>query len=129
MDKFLKNIDDAEKHSIAIDFDGVIHRNSKGFHTGLIYDKVIEGSKDSLEILSKKYTLIIYTCKANPDRPLVDGKTGTELVEEWLDQKDMLQYIDRIVWGKPNAKFYIEDKAIRFENWNQTLSDIEKYDQ
>ena len=38
-----------ELRNIAIDFDGVIHKNSKGFHDGTIYDEPLEGAKDSLE--------------------------------------------------------------------------------
>ena len=32
-----------ENTQIGIDFDGVIHKNSKGFHDGTIYDEPIEG--------------------------------------------------------------------------------------
>ena len=76
---------DKEQHEkntkqLAIDFDGVIHKSSKSFHDGTIYDNPIDGVEEALKKLSKDYTLIIYTCKANPDRPLVNGKTGIELI-------------------------------------------------
>ena len=35
------------------------------------------------------YDLVIYTCKATPTRPLVNGKTGIELVWEWLEKHDV----------------------------------------
>lgn len=110
--------------TLAIDFDGVIHKNSKGFHDGTIYDEPISGTKEALEFLSKKFTLIIYTCKANSNRPLVNGKTGTELIWEWLEKHDMSKYISEITWEKPHALFYIDDRAIRFTNWEQTLNDM-----
>ena len=106
---------------LAIDFDGVIHKSSKSFHDGTIYDEPVEGAGEALKKLSKDYTLIIYTCKANPDRPLVNGKTGIELIWEWLDKYNLSQYINEITYGKPNAKYYIDDKGIRFINWNMTL--------
>ena len=109
---------------LAIDFDGVIHRSSKSFYDGTIYDEPVDGVEDALKRLSKDYTLMIYTCKANPDRPLVDGKTGIELIWEWLDKYNLSQYINDIVYGKPNAKFYIDDKGIRFIDWNQTMDEI-----
>ena len=74
-----------ETYQIGIDFDGVVHRCSKGYYDCTIYDEPIEGSYAALEELSKRYTVIVYTCKAKPDRGLVNGKTGTELVWEWLN--------------------------------------------
>ena len=63
-------------NQLAIDFDGVIHKNSKGFFDGTVYDEPINGVKDALEQLSKKYKIVIFTCKVKPDRPLINGKTG-----------------------------------------------------
>ena len=128
INKEIERINQDEKNTIAIDFDGVIHKNSKGFHDGTIYDDVIEGSYESLEEISKKYKIVLFTCKANPNRPKVNEKTGIELVEEWLREHDMYKFVDRVVWGKPNAKFYIDDKGIRFTNWKQTLEDMENYE-
>ena len=48
---FKKTVGSEEKNTIAIDFDGVIHKNSKGFHDGTIYDEPIEGVKKGLEYL------------------------------------------------------------------------------
>ena len=81
----------------------------------------MENVKKGLEYLSKSYKLVVYTCKANPDRPLIDGKTGTELIWEWMEKYDLSKYVSDIVYGKPNAKYYIDDKAICFIDWNQIL--------
>lgn len=113
-----------ENSTLAIDFDGVIHKNSKGFHDGTIYDEPISGAKEALKFLSKKFTLIIYTCKTTPERPLVNGKTGTELIWEWLKKYDMDKYISEITGIKPIALFYVDDKAIRFNNWEDTINEI-----
>ena len=109
---------------LAIDFGGVIHKSSKSFHDGTIYDDPVNGVEEALERLSEDYTLIIYTCKADPDRPLINGKTGIELIWEWLDKYNLSQYINDIVYGKPNAKYYIDDKGIRFTDWNQTIKEV-----
>ena len=111
--------------TIAIDFDGVIHKNSKGFHDGTIYDDLLPSTKEALEFLSKKYKLIIYTCKATPERPLVNGKTGVELIWEYLEKHDLAKFIDSITNKKPWALFYIDDKAIRFDSWKQILNEID----
>lgn len=112
-----------ESDTIAIDFDGVIHKNSKGYHDGTIYDEIITGSFESLKKLSSKYKIILFTCKANPNRPLVDGKTGTELVWEYLKKHNMNQFIEDVVWGKPNAIQYIDDKGYKFTSWEEYWSE------
>ena len=115
-----------DNNTIAIDFDGVIHKNSKGFHDGTIYDEPIEDVKKGLEYLSKSYKLVIYSCKANPDRPLINGKTGTKLIYDWLCKHKLDSYIYNIVYTKPNAVAYVDDKGIRFENWDDTLKVLER---
>ena len=74
--------------------------------------------------ISKKYKIVIYTAKAKKDRPLINGKTGIELVWEWLKKYDIDQYIQEVTAEKPRAICYIDDKAIRFIDWNQTLDDL-----
>jgi len=114
-----------EQINVGIDFDGVIHKCSKGYYDGTIYDDPIPGSKEALEKLSDKYNIIIHTCKARTDRGLINGKTGIELVWEWLEKHDMAQYINKVTAEKPRARFYIDDKAVRFVDWQKTIEDIE----
>jgi hypothetical protein len=123
MDYLNKVIKD-ESQVIAIDFDGVIHSFELGFHDGTIYGTPIPGSIEAIKKISKKYKIVIYTAKAKKDRPLINGKTGIELVWEWLKKYDIDQYIQEITAEKPRAICYIDDKAIRFIDWNQTLNDL-----
>jgi len=111
-----------ETVNISIDFDGVIHKNSKGFYDGTIYDEPIPGSYKALESISKKYNIIVCTCKAKPDRGLVNGKTGIEMVWEWLRKYDMDQFVTKVTAEKPRAVVYIDDKGTRFENWSDTIN-------
>ena len=120
---FIKYVSTSEK-TIALDFDGVIHNDIKGFHDGTIYGTPIEGTKDALIELSKSYKLVIYSCKSNPNRPLINNKTGTELIWEWFEQWDMKQYISDVVINKPNALLYIDDRGLKFESWNQIMRQI-----
>ena len=126
MDYLNKVIKD-ESQVIAIDFDGVIHSFELGFHDGTIYGTPIPGSIESIKKISKKYKIVIYTAKAKKDRPLINGKTGIELVWEWLKKYDIDQYIQEVTAEKPRAICYIDDKAIRFIDWNQTLNDFIKF--
>ena len=122
--EFDKKQHERNTKQLAIDFDGVIHKSSKSFYDGTIYDDPVDGVEEALKQLSRDYTLIIYTCKANPERPLINSKTGTELIWDWLRKYELDSYIDDIVYGKPNAKYYIDDKAIKFINWNQVIGEI-----
>ena len=121
LNEFLDMVKDTEKSQLGLDFDGVIHKNSKGFHDGTIYDEPLEGAIEGVKYLNEKlgYDLVIYSCKANPDRPLINGKNGIELVWEWLDKHGIKQNVKDVTYIKPNAVAYIDDKGIRFESWKQ----------
>jgi len=109
-------------HQIAIDFDGVIHGNSRGFYDGTIYDSPVEGSLDAIKwFKSKGYDIVLFTAKVKPDRPLVKNKTGEELIWEWLRKYEVDNFIKEITCEKPRAICYIDDKGIRFESWKKTL--------
>lgn len=113
-------------NTIAIDFDGVIHNDNLGFHDGTCYGELIPGTKESLRNLASQHKIVIFTAKAKKDRPLINGKTGIELVEEWLFKHELLQYISEITSDKPRAILYIDDKAYRFDDWKGTIEFIEK---
>jgi hypothetical protein len=114
-----------EERTISIDFDGVIHNDSLGWHDGTIYGEPIVGSLESIKKLAENYKLVLFTAKAKPDRPLVDGKTGVELIWEWLEKYNIKDCFSEITAEKPRCLFYIDDKAIRFINWETALKDIE----
>ena len=127
VDDYKQMVDKEDEGVIAVDFDGVIHKGSKGFHDGTVYDVPVENVKKGLEVLSKHHKLLIYSCKANPKRVLVNGKTGVELIWDWLKKYELDHFITDVVHGKPNALLYIDDKGYRFENWNDTIKFIESF--
>ena len=115
-----------EKINIGIDFDGVIHKCSKGYYDGTIYDEPIDGSYEAIEKISKEYTIIVYTAKAKPDRGLVNGKNGTELVWEWLEKHGMAKFVSKVTSEKPRAVCYIDDKAVEFKDWNGCIEKLKQ---
>ena len=110
-----------EGNNLSIDFDGVIHNFDKGYHDGTCYGDPLPGSLDALRSLSKKYRIIIFTAKAKPSRPLVNGMTGVELVAHWLERHGVRDCVAEITAEKPRAFLYIDDNAYRFSNWTDTL--------
>jgi hypothetical protein len=107
--------------SISIDFDGVLHDDCKGFHDGTCYGEPIPGALEALKLLSQDYDIIIFSAKARKDRPLVHGKTGIQHICEWLERHGVLEYVTDITSDKPRSLLYIDDKAVRFTTWKQTL--------
>ena len=107
---------------IAIDFDGVLHRYSKGWNGGIIYDKPVEGTKKALESLKEKgFTIYIYTGRTNSQFRHQGEKDQVLAIEKWLKKYEIP--FDK-VWldGKPAAKIYLDDRAVRFNgNWEDIL--------
>ena len=68
----------------------------------------------------------MFTAKAKSDRPLVNGKTGVELIWDWLEKYNLSSYIKLVTAEKPRAAAYIDDKAIHFSNWKSTINKIEE---
>ena len=113
-----------QEENLAIDFDGVVHTFDKGWHDGTCYGEPINGSIEAIKELSNKYNIIIHTAKVKEDRPLVGGKSGIDLVKDWIDKHGLTSYVSEITCEKPRAKYYIDDKAIHFTSWKDTLEKI-----
>lgn len=103
--------------TIAVDFDGVIHRYRFGYGK---FDEPMEGAAESLaKILDQGWSIVIHS--ACPEGEI---KKWCFLNNFWiLMGKDGTWNKNVSYWAKPPAKFYIDDRAIRFISWK----DIEKY--
>ena len=64
----------------------------------------------------------MYTANAKPDRGLVNGQTGIELVWDWLKKHDMAKFVSKVTAEKPRAVCYIDDKAVEFYNWEDCMN-------
>tara|TARA_B100000315_G_scaffold233643_1_gene246916 strand:- start:287 stop:679 length:393 start_codon:yes stop_codon:yes gene_type:complete len=126
-DEYRNKVNKEESRTIAIDFDGVIHNDYKGFHDGTIYGNLIKGTKEAIELLANDYRIVIFSAKAKMDRPLVDGKSGSDLIIEFLIKYGIDKYISEVTAEKPRALAYIDDKAIEFNgNWNHVIEKLKK---
>ena len=124
------------KNTIAVDFDGVIHKYSRGWDDGSIYDKPVEGVHKALMELMRDYWVYIFTTRS------------VGAVKDWMNE---------VFWGagemgfgtvampegthfwqggkgdeiavsnrKLPAEFYIDDRGIKFINWEKTLKEIKE---
>ena len=78
-------------------------------------------TREFFKLLSKNFRIIIFSAKCRPDRPLVNDKTGKQLVIEWLEQYDFMGHIFEVTHEKPRAMIYIDDKGYRFKSWCDTI--------
>lgn len=109
---------------IVIDLDGTIcNLKQKGETYAEV--KIKAGASDFIKRLrqSGHYVIIqtarnMATCESNLGKVMKNvGKTTLE----WLEQNEV-EY-DEIYFGKPNAHLYIDDRAFRFESWNDISED------
>jgi phosphoglycolate phosphatase-like HAD superfamily hydrolase len=104
---------DDELKSIVIDFDKTIAQN--GPHPD--YD-ILEPVKGVREFLESLYMLgwhiTVWTARSDHFH---------EVIEDYME-KYMIPY-DRIICGKPFAKYYIDDRAVNFSgNWEDVIEQI-----
>jgi hypothetical protein len=111
---------DAKGKRLAVDFDGVIHKYSKGWHDGTIYDPPVAGAKEALgKLKSQGYSILIFSVRANSAKQRSDMK-------KWLAEHE-IPYSS--IWdkSKPNVNIFIDDRNIRFTGWGSTLTKIKKF--
>jgi len=111
-----------------IDLDRTIHKYSKSWQDGSLYDDPIPGAKQVIDWLkSKGYEIVIFTTRASAENAKDHGQDVNDQiqgVENWLSNNDI--YYDRVTAEKLNADFYIDDKAIHIKdgNWLEVLKEI-----
>jgi hypothetical protein len=113
-----------------IDLDGTIHKYSKGYEDGTIYDDPFEGAKKVIDWLKNNgYEIVIFTTRASEENAKETGGDHIDQirsVENWLKLNGI--YFDRVTAEKLAADFYIDDKAIFIKdgNWDAVFKTIKK---
>lgn len=113
-----KEIDNLDKRkTISIDFDGVIHKYSKGFQgVDNAYDPPMEGAIESIEKLYNEG----YILKILSSRP-------KEVIYPWLEKYGLSKYIKEVSNYKFPATVYIDDRGFLFKNWEQCLTELQSH--
>jgi hypothetical protein len=118
-----------KRETIAVDFDGVIHAYSKGWHDGTIYDVPIAGAREAMAKLSALFYILIYSTR-NYDR-VIDGEQQENQVAEmeaWLEKYHIPYDEIHTQSGKPVCKLFVDDNAYRFEgDWETSLGEIRNH--
>lgn len=136
--------------TIALDFDGVIHKYSKGWQDGSIYDKPFDGVFEKIRLLMDEGFAVFVLSTRRPSQ-----------IKEWLQFHCMVsEYeaegighdptlykytrygftVEKIpfwkkFWNKTHvlgitnkklpAIFYVDDRAVKFDgDWNNTIKEL-----
>lgn len=104
--------------TIAVDFDGVLHRYSRGWQDGKIYDRPVEGAVEAYySLMDKGYHLVVFTTR-----------TDLDAVRKWMHRHFDFEKRVGHMWEpeitnvKPLAIAYIDDRGIRFTSWKDMLN-------
>lgn len=97
------------RKTIVFDFDGVIHKYSKGWQDGSIYDEPVEGIKEAINELHKTYDITVVSTRC---REL----SGQIAVQRWLDDHHI--EVDCVTSIKVPALVYVDDRGLTFDPAN-----------
>lgn len=98
--------------TLAIDFDGTICKYQP-FKDGVIWQTPNEGAKEVITKLYEKFNIAVFSCRARPDWE--DYEQSVANIEEWLKKYEIP--FDLVTGIKPIAIAYIDDRGLRFTNW------------
>lgn len=97
---------------LIIDLDGTLCTEEKQFSRTLA--SPLEGAAESIQKLrSQGHTIIIYSARTWAEY---------EVTVKWL--ADNAIPFDQLVLGKPQGDYWIDDRAITFENWQKIMEKL-----
>jgi phosphoglycolate phosphatase-like HAD superfamily hydrolase len=104
--------------TVAVDLDGVVHRYSRGWADGTIYDPPVDGAYEALlRLATAGWRLVLHTTRAR-------DPAQAAAVAAWLEINGMAGLFAEVTDRKPLAVAYIDDRAIRFTDWPQALAEL-----
>ena len=113
------------KPNVLIDFDGVIHKYSKGVYDQTLYDGPVDGAKEFIDSIRDKYRIVIFTARLSTFEGRETCNITTDDIAEWMNKYDI--YFDEITCQKLPAVAYVDDMAIGFSTslgWDYVRSNL-----
>lgn len=126
--------------TVALDFDGVIHRYSRGWQGGKIYDPPMPGAIEAIHEIQEVEAVVVFTARTDLDAVCAWlSAQGIECVtqEQWDAERPAEEH-GSAFWNdksrvlvtnrKPAARYYLDDRAVLFTReggWERALMDME----
>lgn len=110
------------KPILCIDFDGVIHKYSKGWRDGSIYDTATEGFFEWAEKAAEHFDLVVYSSRSKDANQCAQMQIWLlNSYNEWRaeTEKEAFGVHFSFVSEKPPAFLTIDDRCVRFDgDWS-----------
>lgn len=122
------------RHTVVIDFDGVIHTYPGWCN---VINEPIEGAFDAMREIHQQFNLVVNTARRGKDEK---DPGGICAIPGWFEhhQLGIPTYVEKDFTGKfwnnsravliTNTKLpavaYIDDRGIRFHDWEQARKDL-----
>lgn len=103
----------------AIDIDGVLAETQEWPFDPDHYRiaEMVAGAEDALRCLKNRgHEIVLHTGRHWDKR---------HATTEWLKRNGLWQHVDGIVFGKPVADYYLDDRGVRFTSWAQAMGAID----
>ena len=101
---------------VAFDFDGTISSYKSGW-TGIgdLPDPPVPGIRELFQKLRNAgMTIVIYSCRAR-------DLAGYRAIVTWLTKWKLVEFVESVVYTKPVARCYVDDRALQFTGDTQEL--------
>ena len=111
---------------ILVDFDKTIHAYSQGLNDGSVYDRPMDGARESLQqLMNEGYEVCIFTARVCRENRKSDQewKDQIRMVKDWLENHNIPYH--RLTDKKLAATAIIDDRAIHFTgDWSKALQEL-----
>lgn len=112
--------------TVAIDFDGVIHRYSRGWGDGTIYDEPMSGAIEGIKRLQEQYAVFVFTSREVEQvipwlaaHGLDVAPDGPPYPQFWNGRQIL------VTNRKLPAVAYVDDRAVVFSSWTQLPAQLD----
>lgn len=95
----------SEKPLLSLDFDGVLHRYSRGYQDGTVYDGPAPGALEFVQEAQEHFILIVHSARARTVE-------GYEQIKDWLQLHGFPDL--PVTPEKPPAFLHLDDRAVLF---------------
>jgi hypothetical protein len=121
---------------VAVDFDGVIHAQPRGWLDGSVYGDPLPGALDGLRSLMADYPVFIFTSRNAPqvatwlaryDFAVSTDDSSLTHDRDWNGKIWDVRGVLLVTNRKLGAQVYIDDRGVRFSDWEQALADVKRY--